>query len=265
MPTVQRAYKYRFYPTPEQEQLLAQTFGCTRFVYNWALNLRSQAYERDQTRINYHQTSAALSELKKDSEHRWLNEVSSVPLQQVLRHLQTGFVNFFKGWAKYLMFKKKHQRQSAEFTRSGFKWDGQHVWLAKCKQPLIIRWSRECPSNLSTVTVSRDDDGWTSGAPKYTRQYEQQLAKAQRRLAKKKLGSRNRLKVKRKVAKIHAKIADSRRDFTHKLTTNLINENQVISIESLRVKNMVKNRKLAKSISDSNWGELVRQLKYKAQ
>ena len=119
-------------------------------------------------------------------------------------------------------------------------------------------------SDLGIASLITDDAGWESGNPKYTKRYEAKLAKAQRALAKKKLGSQNRLKAKRKVAKIHAKIADSRRDFTHKLTSQLIRENQVISMETLRVKNMVKNPKLAKAISDSNWGELARQLNYKA-
>ncbi len=266
MSSTNKAYRYRFYPTPDQEKLLAQTFGCTRYVYNWALNLRSDAYKLDQAKINYHETSAALSELKKEP-----------------------------------AFKKKGQYQSAEFTRSAFKWDGEQLWLAKMKEPLNIRWSQELPSKPSTVTVSMDsagryfvsllctfepellpmtpstvgidlgiksvvvtDDGWESGAPQYTRKYEKQRAKAQRELAKKTLGSKNRLKAKRKVAKIHTKIADYRKDFTHKLTTTLINDNQVISIESLKVKNMVKNPTLSKSISDSGWGELVRQLEYKA-
>ena len=297
-----RAYKYRFYPTPEQAQLLEHTFGCTRFVYNWALNLRKEAYEQRQETISYGQTSTLLSKLKQEEEKHWLNDVSSVPLQQALRHLNTAFTNFFKKQNKYPRFKKKIDRQSAEFTRSGFKWVDGQLFLAKMKQSLGIRWSRDLPSGPSTVTVSKDragryfvsllcdcktellpvspktvgvdlgvksvvitDDGWQLGNPKYTTEYERKLAKAQRSLSKKKLGSNNRLKAKRKVAKVHAKIADCRQDFTHKLTTKLVNENQVISVETLRVKNMLKNRKLSKAIADCNWGELTRQLAYKAE
>ena len=107
-------------------------------------------------------------------------------------------------------------------------------------------------------------DGEASGNPRYTAKYAAKLAKYQKRLAKKQNGSKNRLKAKKKVARIHEKIANCRKDFTHKLTTTLINENQVICVENLAVKNMVKNPTLAKSISDANWGELVRQLEYKS-
>ncbi|MBK8453539.1 MAG: RNA-guided endonuclease TnpB family protein [Thiofilum sp.] len=301
MPLVKRAYHYRFYPTDEQVQQLAHTFGCARFVYNWGLATKSAAYETDKTQINYVTLSSKLTELKKAGEHHWLKAVSSVVLQQALRNLDNAFGNFFKGLAKYPNFKKKHHKQSATYAASAFQYKNGQLFLAKHKQPLNIRWSRPLPSAPTTVTVSKDaagryfvsclcecetpllplspktvgidlgiksvlttDTGWESGNPKYTQRYELKLAKAQRVLAKKQLGSQNRLKAKRKVARIHAKIADSRRDFTHKLTTQLINENQVISMEMLRVKNMVKNPKLAKAISDSHWGELARQLQYKA-
>lgn len=159
MNLVKRAYKYRFYPTEDQAQQFAQTFGCTRFVYNWALNLRSEAYEPDKTKINYGATSAHLAALKKAGEHDWLNDVSSVPLQQTLRHLQTAFGNFFKGHAKYPNFKRKDSKQSAEYTKSGFKWQNGQLFLAKMKEPLNIRWSRELSSEPTTVTVSRDTAG----------------------------------------------------------------------------------------------------------
>ncbi len=297
----ERAYKYRFYPTTEQAELLSRTFGCVRMVYNSILKWRTDAYYNDGESINYNTASGKLTELKKQPEFDWLNEVSCVPLQQSLRHQQTAFKNFFNKQAKYPKFKKKRSNQSAEFTRSAFKYKDGKLYIAKSKTPLDVRWSRELPSSPTTITVSRDSagryfvsclcrfepkslpvvnktvgidlgltdlvitsDGVKSGNPRHTAKYAAKLAKAQRVLSKKKKGSSNSHKARQKVARIQATIADCRRDFTHKLTTQLINDNQVISCESLSVKNMVKNPKLAKAISDANWGELVNQLKYKA-
>src|SRR5689334_9298322 len=109
-----RAYCYRFYPTPEQVNVLARTFGCARFVYNWGLRLRSDAYYQRQERVSYADTSAALTQLKREPETGWLNEVSSVPPQQALRHLDRAFRNFFEGRAKYPAYHKKRGSQAAE-------------------------------------------------------------------------------------------------------------------------------------------------------
>ena len=116
-----RAYRYRFYPTPEQAAVLAQTFGCARYVYNWALRLRTDAYYERHERLGYHEAAVALTALKQQSETAWLNEVSSVPLQQALRHLDKAFRNFFEGRAKYPAFKKKRGRQAATYASSAFR------------------------------------------------------------------------------------------------------------------------------------------------
>ena len=300
---VKRAFKYRFYPTDEQAAELSRTFGCVRLVYNKALEERTRAWYGEQRRISYVQSSAALTEWKKTEELAFLTEVSSVPLQQALRHLQTAFAHFFAKRAKYPRYKsRKKSRSSAEYTRSAFTWRDGQLTLAKMAQPLDIRWSRPLPEGAvaTTVTVSRDaagrwfvsllcedsiapapaphaavglDAGVTSlvtlstgekiANPRHERRDRARLARAQRELSRKAKGSANRAKARRKVAKVHARIADRRRDFLHKLSTRLVHENQVVVIEDLTVRNLLKNGTLARAISDAAWTDLRMMLEYK--
>jgi putative transposase len=301
----ERAYRYRFYPTQEQEQLLRRTLGCVRLVYNKALHTRTEAWYVRQERVGYNETSGMLTQWKKQEDLQFLNEVSSVPLQQGLRNLQKAFANFWAGRAKYPNFKKKRSGGSAEFTRSAFKWKDGQLWLAKCSSPLPIRWSRTLPDGCepSTVTVKLDasgrwfvsllvddhtvkslsqsdkaigidagitsliatSDGEKIANPKHFKRLRSKLRQAQKILSRRVKGSNNREKARLKVARIQAAIADARKDFFHKLTTRLVRENQTIAVEDLAVKNMMKNRQLSAAIADASWGKLIRQLEYKCQ
>ncbi|MEO3798375.1 RNA-guided endonuclease TnpB family protein, partial [Nonomuraea sp. B10E15] len=245
-----------------------------------------------------------LTEWKRSGDYDFLFEVSSVPLQQALRHLQAAFANFFAKRARYPTFKsRKKARASAEYTRSAFRWRDGTLTLAKMDTPLDIVWSRPLPEGAepSTVTVSRDaagrwfvsilaeekiaplapaeqsvgvDAGITALAtlstgekivnPRHERRDRRRLAKAQRALARKTKGSNNRAKARLTVARVHARIADRRRDHLHKVTTRLVHENQVIAVEDLTVRNMVKNHPPARAVSDASWRELRSMLEYKA-
>lgn len=302
---VKRAYRYRFYPTPDQAETLRRTVGCVRKVWNMALDARTTAWQTEQRRVSYVESSTLLTEWKRDPDLAFLNEVSSVPLQQGLRHLQGAFASFFAKRARYPRFKsRKWSRQSAEYTRSAFRYRDGQLTLAKMDAPLDIRWSRPLPDGAgpTTVTVSLDaagrwhasllvettvhdgpvtdravgiDAGITSLVtlstgekitnPRHERADRKRLALAQRRLARKEKGSANREKARRKVAKVYARIADRRRDHLHKLTSRLAADNQRIVIEDLTVRNMLGNHSLARAISDAAWRELRGMLEYKCQ
>jgi len=293
-------YRFRFYPTPEQEHILARTFGACRYVYNWALRLRTDAYQAG-GRINYNQSSAALTDLKTQPEHAWLNEIHSVPVQQSLRHLQTAFRNFFEKRAAYPSFRKKRGRQSAEYTTSAFRWDAERKVLRIPQAgSLKIRWSRDFTSAPTTVTITKHEDGrWfatlvldekieklpktgknvgvdlgisrlatlSNGEripnPRALARRTRQLVRAQRVLSRRKRGSGRRCRQKLCVARIHSRIADARADHLHKITTDLVRRFDVICMEDLNIRGMVRNHHLARSLSDAALGMFDRMVGYK--
>jgi len=253
----------------------------------------------------YLQSSALLSQWKHSDDLGYLTEVSSVPLQQALRHLQSAYARFWQKQARYPRYKsRKKSRASAEYTRSAFGYRGGQLHLAKMTAPLAVVWSRPLPDGAepSTVTVSRDpagrwfvsllcrcaaephpasetvvgvDAGITSlvtlstgkkiASPRHKRRDPDRLARAQRRLARTRKGSANRDKARLNVARIHARIADRRKDFLHQLTTRLVRDSQAVAIEDLSVRNMVRNHHLARAISDAAWREMRAMLACKCQ
>lgn len=292
-------YKYRIYPNDQQKIALSQLFGCCRFVWNNALAFCQEQYRENKKKPKNSELSKRLTLCKKEEETIWLNEVSSVPLQQSLRDLDTAYNNFFnscKGKRKGKKvnppkFKKRHSRQSARFNDNGFKikTNSQKLYLPKIGDIEVV-WSRELPAKPSSATIIKDsadryfvsfvveyeptklpennksvgiDLGITDFAtlsngrkiksPKPLKTKLSKLRKLNKNLSRKVKGS-NRWKVaKKKLARLHAKIADTRNDFLHKLSTEIINENQVIVLEDLNVSGMIKNRKLARAISDLGW------------
>ncbi|OPG07902.1 RNA-guided endonuclease TnpB family protein [Microbispora sp. GKU 823] len=302
------AYKVRIYPTHEQAAVLNRTFGCVRLVWNTVLAWRHARYRTEGVTTSYAQSDRYLTELKRDGGHDFLYEISSVPLQQALRHQYTAFANFFAGRARYPRFKSRHGRQSATYTRSAFRWRDGRLWLAKMDEPLELVWSWAkidlATLDPTTVTISRDPDGrWyaclaveteaepepvpAAGSavgvdlgvkdfavtsvgqrianPRHLERRAHNLARYQRRMARKQRGSNNRAKAKAKVARAHTKVRDARADFLHKTTSRLVRDHDLIVIEDLNVKGMVRNRHLARVISDCGWGEFRRQLEYKTR
>jgi putative transposase len=301
------AYRCRAYPDEQQQAVLRRTFGCVRVVWNRTLAQRQARWQRERRGTSYAETDRALTAMKKDPGLAFLNQVSSVPLQQALRHQHTAFGGFFAGRARHPRFKSRRGRQTAHYTRSAFSLRGGVLQLAKTATPLRFVWSWPdidvTALDPAMVIVCRESDGrWyvtftvdaagpeplpetgravgvdlgvrdfavTSGGeripnPRHLERRARNLARYQRRLARCRQGSNNRAKAKAKVARAHCKVRNARQDFLHKTSTRLVRENDIIVVEDLNVAGMVRNRRLARAISDCGWGEFRRQLAYKCQ
>lgn len=287
-------YQYRFYPTDQQRQSLAQLFGCVRVVWNDALAICKQADKLP----GYNKLSALLTQSKKNENREWLKCVSSVPLQQSIRNLDVAYRNFFNsrngkrkgGRIGLPNFKKKTNQQSAEFTKAAFSLKDGRVYLAKIGDLKPV-WSRELPSEPSSVTVIKDcanryflsfvveiqpvqlnaknqsigidlgiktfavmSNGEKAYSPTY-RTIDCKIRKLQKKLARQQKGSNRRNITRLQIARLHNQITDLRKDFLHKLSTKIVSENQTIVLEDLNVSGMVKNRKLSQAISQQGWRE----------
>jgi putative transposase len=297
--TIKVKHRFRFYPDHPQTRALEKLFGSVRWTYNHALAARRDQYRETGKGPSYGDTSALLTQWK--IENPFLREVSCVPLQQSLRHLQRAYVNFFEGRARYPAFKSKRDKQSAEFTKSAFNWDQQNGNLSLAKiGRLRIRWSRVIKESPSTVTITKHMAGRyfvtltteesratlpgntasvgidlglkTLAALSNGEKIEPlkplnntlgKLRRASRILSRRKKGSGRRTRQRLKVARLHARIADTRKDFLDKTTTDLVRRFGVIAIEDLNVRGIVRNRRLARAIADAGFGELRNMLEYK--
>lgn len=299
---MQLAFKYRIYPNKEQTIMLNKTFGCNRYIFNHFLNYKNEQYKETKKSVSYKECSSLLTSLKYNLE--WLKEIDSISLQQTLRDLDKAFKNFFKGYG-FPRFKSKHNHfhnYRTQMVNNNIVIENNKIKLPKIGF-VKLKYHRQLKGRILNVTVSKTNtnkfyvslccevdnieklprlntsigldvgiksfcvtsDNEIIDNPNFLKKYYKKLLKAQRRLSSKTKESNNFHKARIKLAKIHEKIANCRLDFLHKLSSRLINENQIICLENLKVEKMLKNSKLSKLISDVSWYKFKQLLEYKAK
>ena len=295
------AYKFRVYPTNEQQVALAKSFGCCRWFWNYSLNLCQETYKVSGKSLSRGAIQGLLPALKK--EYPWLTDAYSQCLQYVALNLSCAYKNFFELRAGFPKFKSKHGRQSISYP-SNVKLDGDYIKLPGKIGKVYCKQDRKFDGPLKTVTVSQNPDGkyyasilvddkkemplasasgkvigidlglahfciTSDGSkfdnPRHTKKHARNLKKKQQSLSRKQKGSNSRRSARKLVAKIYSRISRVREDFLHKLSRKIVNENQVIAVENLNVKGMVRNHNLASAISDCGWGQFCTILKYKSE
>lgn len=300
MKLIHKSYRFRIYPTKEQEILLSKHFGHCRFVYNRFLTERKDKYLNEKISLNYYDNARALTELKKDEEFAWLKEVNSQSLQASIRNLDTAYKNFFNKQNKFPKFKSKYDKQSFKVPQKVVVED-KKLFIPKFKEGIKLNLHRKMEGNTLFATISKTTTGKyyvsitcqveykpfdktdksvgidtgikelaiLSDGSRYEniKSLKTNLKKVkyeQRQLSKKVKGSNSRNKQKLKLALVHERITNIRKDYLHKVSTAIIRENQTICVEDLAVKKMMKNHCLAQAMSDVSLGAFYTMLEYKA-